>query len=199
MRSTSGVRSDDRSIKSGATTARTARFIKLSIHINYTPLATRQASAAPDGSSATGRCRFVSVKDVHLSHRRVTALDQSAAIDQIIGFFGAVLKDKLAEISRKHGGQNSQGRRQLETVLSGGSRVSSGDASAIFEGITFGATIRKRDDEGVDGGGPSSKHQRTDSEASAGLACPFLKHNHERYRDWRSCAGSRWPTVHRVK
>ena len=38
-----------------------------------------------------------------------------------------------------------------------------------------------------------------DSEAGPRFACPFFKHDPNRYRHRRTCGGPGWPTVHRMK
>jgi hypothetical protein len=38
-----------------------------------------------------------------------------------------------------------------------------------------------------------------DSETGARFACPFYKHDPDRYRSRRTCPGPGWPTVHRMK
>lgn len=39
-----------------------------------------------------------------------------------------------------------------------------------------------------------------DPDATKNLACPFLKHNPGKYKDWKCCnTWNGWPTVHRVK
>ncbi|KAF1830104.1 hypothetical protein BDW02DRAFT_573353 [Decorospora gaudefroyi] len=38
-----------------------------------------------------------------------------------------------------------------------------------------------------------------DSETGARFACPFYKHDPDRYRNRRTCPGPGWPTVHRMK
>ncbi|KAI0448410.1 hypothetical protein F5B21DRAFT_497622 [Xylaria acuta] len=43
------------------------------------------------------------------------------------------------------------------------------------------------------------KRPKLDNQKSPKLACPFLKHDPERYRTYKSCTWSGWPTVHRVK
>ncbi len=59
------------------------------------------------------------------------------------------------------------------------------------------------DDDGEDDG--SSKRRRgsataTDSsDTGARFACPFYKHDPDRYRNRRTCPGPGWPTVHRMK
>jgi hypothetical protein len=58
------------------------------------------------------------------------------------------------------------------------------------------------DDQGDDGPNKRRRVSITtteDSEIGPRFACPFYKHDPNRYRNRRTCPGPGWPTVHRMK
>jgi hypothetical protein len=64
-------------------------------------------------------------------------------------------------------------------------------ADPSFEHLTFGtnSTAQQANNGAVD-----------DPDAINYLACPFLKHNPAKYKNWKCCnTWNGWPTVHRVK
>ncbi|KAI1420307.1 hypothetical protein F5Y12DRAFT_773737 [Xylaria sp. FL1777] len=74
------------------------------------------------------------------------------------------------------------------------------DSTLGLEGLTFGCSTPQNNGDGVaQTTTPPSKRAKLDDQNSVKLACPFMKHDPERYRTHRSCAWSSWPTVHRVK
>ncbi|KAI2617149.1 hypothetical protein GGR54DRAFT_608422 [Hypoxylon sp. NC1633] len=69
------------------------------------------------------------------------------------------------------------------------------DLSVALQGLTFGArTISNDDDTDL-----PVKRLKLDNQTPRLLACPYLKHDREKYQTWRSCMGPGWATVHRVK
>lgn len=64
-------------------------------------------------------------------------------------------------------------------------------ADPSFEHLTFGANNTAKQVNNSTGDDP---------DAANNLACPFLKNNPEKYKDWKCCnTWNGWPTVHRVK
>lgn len=64
-------------------------------------------------------------------------------------------------------------------------------ADPSFEHLTFGTNNTAKQ---------VNNSTSDDADVTNNLACPFLKHDPERYKDWKCCnTWNGWPTVHRVK
>ncbi|KAF2728684.1 hypothetical protein EJ04DRAFT_581168 [Polyplosphaeria fusca] len=83
--------------------------------------------------------------------------------------------------------ESSRGGRS--TQPSGGKRKSRPDDGPDDDPDEDGANKRRR----------VSITTTEDSEAGPRFACPFYKHDPNRYRNRRTCPGPGWPTVHRMK
>ncbi|KAF2464638.1 uncharacterized protein BDR25DRAFT_95944 [Lindgomyces ingoldianus] len=99
------------------------------------------------------------------------------------------------------GGQSSRGQANTGESSRGGRRGSA------QHGASGKRKTRSDDDsppEDPDEDGTNKRRRVSlsateDSEAGPRFACPFYKHDPNRYRNRRTCPGPGWPTVHRMK
>ncbi|KAF2118642.1 hypothetical protein BDV96DRAFT_360518 [Lophiotrema nucula] len=86
----------------------------------------------------------------------------------------------------------------------------SGEVSRAGRGPNQSSSAKRKSRDDPPGGDPdddgANKRRRgsattltDDSEAGPRFACPFFKHDPNRYRNRRTCPGPGWPTVHRMK
>lgn len=68
--------------------------------------------------------------------------------------------------------------------------------NAIFD---TRATNISNDSDAGDTISPDDTQKIQAEETPRTFACPFLKHNDQKFRHWKCCAWSGWPTVHRLK
>lgn len=97
-------------------------------------------------------------------------------------------------------GKHSNARGSNGAVYSQTSRKTSQSSGQKRKSRLEGSPPPDDDDED----GPNKRRRgsitTTDgSETGARFACPFYKHDPERYRSKRTCPGPGWPTVHRMK
>ncbi|KAH7156173.1 hypothetical protein EDB81DRAFT_786192 [Dactylonectria macrodidyma] len=102
----------------------------------------------------------------------------------------------------------------LEDGCDGANQSSSQPASSGFgsgNGTSRWAGQKRHhrlDDDGEDGNGEDDSRSRKDNNKKAKMlnddsrlrfACPYYKHDPQRFKDHRTCIGPGWPSVHRVK
>ncbi|KAB5585608.1 hypothetical protein GE09DRAFT_32047 [Coniochaeta sp. 2T2.1] len=104
---------------------------------------------------------------------------------------------EVCGIVTHNGGEGGRGTKRSADKISG--RQSTGQAppggkKRLLRGD--GGGIGEEEDSEEEGRGGKS-HKKAKPEPK--FACPFLKHDPEKYRNQRTCCGPGFPTVHRVK
>ncbi|KAF1938827.1 hypothetical protein EJ02DRAFT_270547 [Clathrospora elynae] len=108
---------------------------------------------------------------------------------------------RYAAQRQRTGDNNSSARSGAEFTPQQGSRKSSQCSGHKRKSRREGTPPLEDDDED----GPHKRRRGSattttdDSETGARFACPFYKHDPDRYRSRRTCPGPGWPTVHRMK
>jgi hypothetical protein len=106
--------------------------------------------------------------------------------------YAAYLQCTGSQSSRARGSAGNRGSGGRGHSQSGGGKRKSrlDDSLAPDDPDEDGASKRRR---------ISIATTTEDSEAGPRFACPFYKHDPNRYRNLRTCTGPGWPTVHRMK
>jgi hypothetical protein len=135
-----------------------------------------------DGIRTTQQRPAPTHKIVEFILRKIEINLRNAAYKQCTGSNAAHTQARTIQVS------NQSSRKP--SVSSGSKRKSRSEGSPPPE----------EDDED----GPSKRRRGSttttdESETGARFACPFYKHDPERYRNRRTCPGPGWPTVHRMK
>ena len=122
------------------------------------------------------------LKTIELIMRKIEVNLSYAAYMQCAGGQSSRRPSGSGESSRNTGRGTGQG--------SASKRKSRADENASFE---------NPDDDGPTKRRRVSIATTEDSEPGPRFACPFYKHDPNRYRNRRTCPGPGWPTVHRMK
>jgi hypothetical protein len=123
------------------------------------------------------------LKIVELIIRKVELNLRHAATKQCAG--GSIPHGR-AEATHSSSGQSS---RKTSTSLGPKRKSRLGGSPPLEDDDEDGPNKRRR----------GSTTTTDDSETGARFACPFYKHDPDRYRSRRTCPGPGWPTVHRMK
>jgi hypothetical protein len=98
------------------------------------------------------------------------------------------------------GGSTAQTQARATLASGQSSRKTSVSSGSKRKSRLEGSPPPEDDDEDSSGKRRRGSTTTTDeSETGARFACPFYKHDPDRYRTRRTCPGPGWPTVHRMK
>ncbi|KAF2280372.1 uncharacterized protein EI97DRAFT_455271 [Westerdykella ornata] len=135
-------------------------------------------------------CEETAVHTTMLSKATLTTIDLIMRKVEINLNYATYIQCAGASSSRGHpSGANSTSRRGSVQGSNGKRRARGDDSLQPDEADDDGPTKRRR----------VSIATTEDSETGPRFACPFYKHDPDRYRNRRTCPGPGWPTVHRMK
>ncbi|KAK6824722.1 hypothetical protein PG987_012216 [Apiospora arundinis] len=144
-----------------------------------------------------------------LSPEQYLVIKRQEAVDKVMAAFNRRLADELAIITHAHeasGGGGASGGGSGGSHSGGGLNSGGGNG-----GRSSGRGKRQLDDgdrndssssdgnggNGQDKGG--NKRAKTEENPGPSLVCPFFRHDPNRFRHHRICAGPGWKTIHRLK
>ena len=113
----------------------------------------------------------------------------------------ACLEARLAVLGYQSRGSSGDCRTAPVTVSCS---ATPGESSRLKRRRPSGSGDREDGGDGDEGDGDEdgsgvSKKLKPETDNSRRLACPFLKHDREKYERWKSCVWSGYQTIHRVK
>ena len=155
--------------------------------------------------SSTSSCDMHTNTDVsedEMEHDVRPIQPSPAPVQKIIELILRKVEINLRNAAYKQCTGRSAAHSQAKSTLPSGqsSRKTSVSSGSKRKSRLEGSPPPEDDDE--DG---TSKRRRgsttttDESETGARFACPFYKHDPDRYRNRRTCPGPGWPTVHRMK
>ncbi|KAK8026093.1 hypothetical protein PG990_003916, partial [Apiospora arundinis] len=144
-----------------------------------------------------------------LSPEQYLVIKRQEAVDKVMAAFNRRLADELAIITHAH---EASGGGGASGGVNGGSHSGGGlNSGGGNGGRSSGRGKRQLDDgdrndssssdgnggNGQDKGG--NKRAKTEENPGPSLVCPFFRHDPNRFRHHRICAGPGWKTIHRLK
>ena len=104
---------------------------------------------------------------------------------------------------RSHAGSDGANSSQTSSSINGSGNGGQ-EGRGRKRGVAQEDTSGRGQDEGWSEGGPNkrrniAKLSESQQVNTLRFACPFYKHDPEKYKHWKHCPGPGWDTVHRVK
>ncbi|KAK1772731.1 hypothetical protein QBC33DRAFT_464203, partial [Phialemonium atrogriseum] len=186
------------SVKSGLRTARAAA---------------EEVEEAGDSDTSEDSCSSVISSDMNLSdlespptspepdwpHESALERKKRELVDIGMAVFNEAFHATLAQLEFGHDSGNGSGSHQpgkpsTSKGKSGNQQPLGGQKRQLIDSDDDGA-----DDLGDGNFGDRNGNKRAKKTAERRFACPYFKHNPDRYRNERTCCGPGWTTVHRLK
>jgi hypothetical protein len=156
--------------------------------------------------SSTSSCEMHTSTDVsedEMEYDTQTAQQFPTSIQKIIDLILRKVEINLRNAAYKQctGSRAAQTQSRATIVLGQSSRKTSVSSGTKRKSRLEGSPPPEEDDED----GPNKRRRGStttitdESETGARFACPFYKHDPDRYRNRRTCPGPGWPSVHRMK
>ena len=143
------------------------------------------------------------VSEDEMEYDTQTAQQFPTSIQKIIDLILRKVEINLRNAAYKQctGSRAAQTQSRATIVLGQSSRKTSVSSGTKRKSRLEGSPPPEEDDED----GPNKRRRGStttitdESETGARFACPFYKHDPDRYRNRRTCPGPGWPSVHRMK
>lgn len=157
--------------------------------------------------SSTSSCEMYTNTDMsddeqELEHENMQAAQPKSTL-QIIELIMRKVELKLRDVACREctGNSTSNSRSGASSISYQGNRKSSQSSGNKRKTRTEGSPPPDDDDDY----GPNKRRRGSaattadSSDSGVRFACPFYKHDPDKYRNRRTCPGPGWPTVHRMK
>ncbi|KAJ3548026.1 hypothetical protein NM208_g1212 [Fusarium decemcellulare] len=110
---------------------------------------------------------------------------------------GTSTRDEQNGTSRKS--SPNQKRESPEQNRASGAVATSGQKRPLALARRHEEDDKDDDSGGEDGEPPAPKRQQKEDPDAKKFACPFYKHNPQEFKEFRTCMGPGWTSIHRIK